>query len=55
MVLIRVWQFITFREQEIERCGALQGSVDDATEMVDTAWEILSSCLENSFYKAMLR
>ena len=32
-----------------------QASVDDATQMVDAAWEAVSACLKDSFYKAMLR
>ena len=61
----QMWNIIKSKPQDqavvnqvisnIESCGALQGSVDDATTMVDEAWTILAGCLKNSFYKAMLR
>jgi geranylgeranyl pyrophosphate synthase len=61
----KMWAIISSKPQdpavvaevisELDKVGALEASVDDATKMVDDAWFEVSKCLKDSFYKAMLR
>jgi len=41
--------------ERIERCGALEACVNQASELVETAWERLTPLLEESMSKVMLR
>uniref|UniRef100_A0A7S3YQ76 Uncharacterized protein n=1 Tax=Lotharella globosa TaxID=91324 RepID=A0A7S3YQ76_9EUKA len=39
----------------VRKCGALDRSVEKARSVVEEAWEDLSSIIESSYYKIMLR
>lgn len=41
--------------QQLETCGALDASVDEANRLVKTAWQEVDACIPDSFYKMLLR
>jgi len=61
----KVWDIIKTKPQEqklvdeviaeLDAVGAIDGSVEEATTMVNDAWKILDPLIEESFYKILLR